>query len=77
MLMLVIYSFNSSKLVRCGPAGQRAGMVNYCAMTRCECGWFKPDNCGMCGDGGGDLGTIAAVVLVRFGKFRGSNGLPL
>ena len=35
MLMLVIYSFNSSKLVTvCGPAGQRAGMANYCAMTR-------------------------------------------
>lgn len=34
MLMLVIYSFNSSKLVTVWPAGQRAGMVNYCAMTR-------------------------------------------
>ncbi|GDC92691.1 putrescine ABC transporter permease [Escherichia coli] len=34
MLMLVIYSFNSSKLVTVWPAGQRAGMVSYCAMTR-------------------------------------------
>lgn len=33
MLMLVIYSFNSSKLVTVW-AGQRAGMVSYCAMTR-------------------------------------------
>lgn len=34
MLMLVIYSFNSSKLVTVWAAGQRAGMANYCAMTR-------------------------------------------
>ncbi|GHK10924.1 hypothetical protein ECZU01_49020 [Escherichia coli] len=34
MLMLVIYSFNSSKLVTVWAAGQRAGMVSYCAMTR-------------------------------------------
>ena len=41
MLMLVIYSFNSSKLVTVWAGwstrwygGQRAGMVSYCAMTR-------------------------------------------
>ena len=34
MLMLVIYSFNSSKLVTVWAGCQRAGMANYCAMTR-------------------------------------------
>lgn len=34
MLMLVIYSFNSSKLVTSGPDGRRAGIANCSTMMR-------------------------------------------
>ncbi len=72
MLMLVIYSFNSSKLVTVwagwstrwyGELLRDDAMMSAVALslTIAACAATV-------------LGTIAAVVLVRFGRFRGSNG---
>lgn len=78
MLMLVIYSFNSSKLVTVwagwstrwyGELLRDDAMMSAVglSLTIAACA----------ATAAAILGTIAAVVLVRFGRFRGSNGLPL
>lgn len=75
MLMLVIYSFNSSKLVTVwagwstrwyGELLRDDAMMSAVglSLTIAACA----------ATAAAILGTIAAVVLVRFGKFRGSNG---
>ena len=75
MLMLVIYSFNSSKLVTVwagwstrwyGELLRDDAMMSAVALslTIAACA----------ATAAAILGTIAAVVLVRFGRFRGSNG---
>ena len=75
MLMLVIYSFNSSKLVTVwagwstrwyGELLHDTAMISAVGMslTIAACAATMASI----------LGTIAAVVLVRFGRFRGSNG---
>ena len=75
MLMLVIYSFNSSKLVTVwagwstrwyGELLRDDAMMSAVglSLTIAACA----------ATAAAILGTIAAVVLVRFGRFRGSNG---
>ncbi len=75
MLMLVIYSFNSSKLVTVwagwstrwyGELLRDDAMMSAVglSLTIAACA----------ATAAAVLGTIAAVVLVRFGRFRGSNG---
>lgn len=75
MLMLVIYSFNSSKLVTVwagwstrwyGELFHDSAMINAVglSLTIAACAATMAVV----------LGTIAAVVMVRFGRFRGSNG---
>ena len=78
MLMLVIYSFNSSKLVTVwagwstrwyGELLRDDAMMSAVglSLTIAACA----------ATAAAMLGTIAAVVLVRFGRFRGSNGFCL
>ncbi|HBI10878.1 MAG TPA: putrescine ABC transporter permease PotI, partial [Franconibacter pulveris] len=75
MLMLVVYSFNSSKLVTVWAGWstrwyselfQDSAMISAVtlSLTIAACAATMAVV----------LGTIAAVVMVRFGRFRGSNG---
>lgn len=75
MLMLVIYSFNSSKLVTVwagwstrwyGELFRDSAMISAVglSLTIAACAATMA----------AILGTIAAVVMVRFGRFRGANG---
>ena len=67
MLMLVIYSFNSSKLVTVWAGWSTrwySELFHGLSLTIAACA----------ATAAAILGTIAAVVMVRFGRFRGSNG---
>ncbi|KGQ11394.1 Putrescine transport system permease protein PotI [Beauveria bassiana D1-5] len=75
MLMLVIYSFNSSKLVTVwagwstrwyGELFRDSAMMNAVGLSLTIAAAAATMAV--------ILGTIAAVVMVRFGRFRGSNG---
>ena len=75
MLMLVIYSFNSSKLVTVwagwstrwyGELFHDTAMISAVGMSLTIAAGAATMAV--------ILGTIAAVVMVRFGRFRGSNG---
>lgn len=75
MLMLVIYSFNSSKLVTvwAGWSTRWYGeLLRDDAMMSAVGSSLTIAACAA--TAAAILGTIAAVVLVRFGRFRGSNG---
>ncbi|WP_410015932.1 putrescine ABC transporter permease PotI [Sodalis sp. C49] len=75
MLMLVIYSFNSSKLVTvwAGWSTQWYGvLVNDQAMLSAVS--LSLTLAAATATMAVILGTLAAVVIVRFGRFRGANG---
>ncbi|NDL62883.1 putrescine ABC transporter permease PotI [Acerihabitans arboris] len=75
MLMLVIYSFNSSKLVTvwAGWSTQWYGvLINDQAMLGAVS--LSLTLAAATATMAVILGTLAAVVIVRFGRFRGSNG---
>lgn len=75
MLMLVIYSFNSSKLVTVWAGWSTrwySELFHDDAMMSAVGLSLTIATCAA--TAAAILGTIAAVVMVRFGRFRGSNG---
>ena len=75
MLMLVIYSFNSSKLVTVWAGWSTrwySELFHDDAMMSAVGLSLTIAACAA--TAAAILGTIAAVVMVRFGRFRGSNG---
>ena len=75
MLMLVIYSFNSSKLVTvwAGWSTRWYGELFHDDAMMSAVG-LSLTIAALAATMASVLGTIAALVMVRFGRFRGSNG---
>lgn len=78
MLMLVIYSFNSSKLVTVWAGWSFRWYIElFHDSAMISAVGLSLTIAAASATAAVILGTIAAMVMVRFGRFRGRPGLPL